>query len=180
MSFVFIQSVKGGGTCEQWSEIYQKDAQELYPEEQNVVPKEMPWSVDDSNYEIRDDLFTTPFGHPSYVVLDENLKVRHKFIGPCCGYEQYYDCTADIAKELDVKLSDMLNNMIDEADFQTGTPSPTASQPTDAPTNPPSQGCDNDQLKSWSEWSPCSTRCSSSTPGMQFRYTEDNKDCETF
>lgn len=176
---VFIQSVKGGGTCEQWSEIYQKDAQELYPEEQNVVPKEMPWSVDDANYEIRDDLFTTPFGHPSYVVLDKNLKVRHKFIGPCCGYEQYYDCTADIAKELDVKLSNMLKIMIDEADFQTSTPSPTASQPTNAPTNPPSQGCDNDQLKSWSDWSPCSTRCSS-TPGIQFRYTEDNQDCETF
>jgi hypothetical protein len=72
----FILSVKGGGTCAQWANIYQRDAPRLYPGS-NVIPKEMPLSVDDRNYEIRDDLFTTPFGHPSYVVLDGDIGGGH-------------------------------------------------------------------------------------------------------
>ena len=41
----------------------------LYPNS-NVVPKEIPLSVYDYNYVLQDDFFTTPFGHPSYVILD--------------------------------------------------------------------------------------------------------------
>ena len=111
----FVQSVKGGGTCRQWSSLYQRDAIKLFPES-GVVPEEMPLSVYDVQYELRDDFFTTPFGHPSYVVLDGNLRVRHKFIGPCCGYESYYDCTADIARSLDTELSDYINAILAEND----------------------------------------------------------------
>ena len=34
-----------------------------------------------SNPRIRDELFTSPFPHPSYVVLDNKLAVRDKFVG---------------------------------------------------------------------------------------------------
>ena len=189
-NIVFVQSIKGGGTCQQWADMYQRDATQLYPTESGVVPKEMPWSVDDVNYEIRDDLFTSPFGHPSYVILDENLKVRHKFIGPCCGYESYFDCTAETAKGLDEKLTNFLEPLIAEAglDSTTTAPSTAAIEPTVSPSSRPSQSCNNDILKSWSDWSPCSTRCSSSqtsTSGIQFRYStahsnNNNDDCETF
>mmetsp|Transcript_10373 Transcript_10373/g.11488 ORF Transcript_10373/g.11488 Transcript_10373/m.11488 type:complete len:1125 (-) Transcript_10373:173-3547(-) len=107
----FIQSVKGGGTCDQWSAIYQRDAAELFPDS-SVQVKEMPWSVDDTSYKIRDELFTSPFGHPAYVILDGNLEIKHKFIGPCCGYESYYDCTPDIARTLDTTLSGYLDTIL--------------------------------------------------------------------
>ena len=72
----------------------------------------MPWSVDDDTYAIRDQFFTSPFGHPAYVVLDGNLQITNKFIGPCCGYESYYDCTADIARTLDTTLSEYLDAIL--------------------------------------------------------------------
>merc|ERR1712129_345069 len=112
----FIQSLKGGvGRCVQWSDIYQEDATELYPDS-NVKPKEMPLSVNDIDYELRDDYFTAPFGHPSYVILDDELKVRHKFVGPCCGYESYWDCTKNIALRLDDELSGYIDALIKEGD----------------------------------------------------------------
>lgn len=167
---VFIQSVKGGGTCAQWAGLFQSDATTLYPNS-GIVPREMPLSVNDVNYEIRDDLFTTPFGHPSYVILDYTGKVRHKFIGPCCGYASYYDCTADIAKSLDQQITDFLEPLLTELE----------SAPIDVPSDPdtvvddPSSPVDGDPtvcvsatVGDWSEWSPCSVQCGT-TPGIQFR-----------
>jgi hypothetical protein len=100
----FVQSVKGGGTCAQWAALYQGDAAKLFPESVVTSSASMPLTVDDVNYEIRDDFFTTPFGHPAYVILDGALKVRHKIIGPCCGYESYYDCTT-LTKYIETILS---------------------------------------------------------------------------
>jgi len=65
---VFVTSLKGGSACERWADIYQEDAGRLYPNS-TVRPSEMPWTVEDTSYALRDDFFTTPFGHPSYVVL---------------------------------------------------------------------------------------------------------------
>ncbi len=167
----FIQSLKGGGTCQQWADIYQDDATNLYPNS-DVVPKEMPLSINDFNYEIRDDLFTTPFGHPSYVILDENLKIRHKFIGPCCGFEDYWSCTDDIAKSLDSQLTGYVEALLEE-DSQ--DPVPTASpvvKITQSPTaSPTREGC---QVGGFSEWSECSITCGGSdtytAKGIQFRW----------
>uniref|UniRef100_A0A7S3V7X4 SMP-30/Gluconolactonase/LRE-like region domain-containing protein n=1 Tax=Chaetoceros debilis TaxID=122233 RepID=A0A7S3V7X4_9STRA len=171
----FIQSLKGGGTCNQWSNIYQDDATDLYPGS-NVVPTEMPLSVDDVNSVLRDDLFTTPFGHPSYVIMDEDLKIRHKFIGPCCGYESYFSCTADVAKSLDAKLTEYIFDLLleqgDGIDNEQKTAAPTASpivapkDPTVSPTSSPTQECEVGEFGAWSE---CSIVCGS-TPGTQFRY----------
>ena len=65
---VFVTSLKGGSACERWADIYQSDAVRLFPAS-TVKPAEMPWTVSDTNYVMRDDFFTTPFGHPSYVIL---------------------------------------------------------------------------------------------------------------
>ena len=160
----FIQSVKGGGTCEQWAEIYQEDAIDLYPDSE-VIPKDMPLTIQDENYQLRDDLFTTPFGHPSYVVLDEDLEIKHKFIGPCCGYESYFTCTAEIAKSLDTNITAYLEPLLGDA-----TPSPEPpNAPLPTPTASPTQvSC---QVQEFSEWSECSVTCGS-TKGTQFRWRQ--------
>jgi len=172
----FIQSVKGGGTCFQWANRWFADAKSLYPES-NVEPKEMPISVNDINYEIRDDFFTSPFMHPSYVILDGDLRVRHKFIGPCCGYESYYDCTADTARNLDTDLTRYIESILAEtlSDSNPPTKPPTVSKSTSSPT--PSAQSDNEQpttlggceIEQYSEWSACSITCGTNA-GEQFRW----------
>jgi len=166
---VFVASLKGGPTCGQWANIYQTDAVNLFPES-NVVPQEMPLAVLDQDYELRDDFFTTPFGHPSYVILDGDLTVRKKFIGPCCGYESYYDCTADIAKSLDTELSGYLDTLLEEAgavplDQTEGTTNTTEAPAPETPNVQP-DGCFYGE---YSEWSDCSVSCGP-TPGTQFRW----------
>jgi hypothetical protein len=158
---VFIQSIKGGGTCGQWAGLYQRDADQLFPAS-DVVPTEMPLSVDDVQYEMRDDWFTTPFGHPSYLVIDGDLRVRHKFIGPCCGYESYFDCTADVAVSLSTQLSEYIETILAESDFV-----PPADE------NSSENGIQDDSsdcvVGEFSEWSPCSVSCGS-TIGIEFRW----------
>jgi len=174
----FVQSIKGGGTCDQWSSIYQSDASDLYPDSA-IVPTEMPWSVDDSSYSLRDQFFTSPFGHPAYVVLDGNLEIRHKFIGPCCGYEQYRDCTPDIAKSLDTTLSEYLDVILsDEAfelDVRDETPATVPDDTNDNDNNNDNNNNNNNNNDEfnceWSEWSACSIRCGP-TPGTQVRYKD--------
>jgi hypothetical protein len=179
-NIVFVQSVKGGGTCQQWANIFQRDALSLYPDS-DIVPREMPLSVDDVNYEIRDDFFTTPFGHPSYVILDPAGRVRHKFIGPCCGYESYFDCTPDIALVLDQQLTDFLEPILAESGVEPIEDSLFNETPNDNGdedvTLPPE--CVTGNVGEWSEWSPCSVRCGD-TPGIQFRTRAvDENECET-
>jgi DNA-binding beta-propeller fold protein YncE len=165
----FITSLKGGSTCAQWANLYQNDATVLYPDS-NVVPKEMPLTVLDQDYELRDDFFTTPFGHPSYVILDGDLIVRHKFVGPCCGYESFFDCTADIAKSLDTTLSGYLDELLAEQ--------PAPEVPDITPTMEPEVPSDGNEtdvfdgactVGDFSDWSACSVACGP-TPGIQFRY----------
>lgn len=58
---MFVSSLKGGASCGTWAFMYQADARVLYPQS-SVIPTEMPLTVNDANYELRDDYFTTPFG----------------------------------------------------------------------------------------------------------------------
>eukprot|EP00568_Trieres_chinensis_P005164 CAMPEP_0183300414 /NCGR_PEP_ID=MMETSP0160_2-20130417/6849_1 /TAXON_ID=2839 ORGANISM="Odontella Sinensis, Strain Grunow 1884" /NCGR_SAMPLE_ID=MMETSP0160_2 /ASSEMBLY_ACC=CAM_ASM_000250 /LENGTH=986 /DNA_ID=CAMNT_0025462829 /DNA_START=130 /DNA_END=3090 /DNA_ORIENTATION=- len=181
---VFITSLKGGSTCGQWANIYQRDAERMYKGIER--PREMPLSVNDLNYEIRDDYFTTPFGHPSYVVLDGNLTVRAKFAGPCCPEE--YGCPNDIALTLDGRLSGILDGILAETGGKEkdGAPEPTATQPEEAvptaapiksterptPTEHPTRVVsDQCEVGEWSDWSPCSVECGD-TPGVSFRWRE--------
>ena len=160
---MFINSLKGGASCNQWAQIYQDDAASLYPDS-DIVPEEMPWTVNDIDFQIRDDFFTTPFGHPSYVILDENLKIRKKFIGPCCGYEDFFACTADIAMALDEKLSTIIDELIEEQE----TPTIDEDAIVTIPSSPPTS-IDSCEVSDWSDWSPCSLKCGKDK-GIQFRY----------
>jgi len=172
----FIQSVKGGGTCDQWSAIYQIDAAQLFPG--SSIPNEMPWSVDDSSYVLRDQFFTSPFGHPAYVILDGNLEIKHKFIGPCCGYEEYQDCTPDIAKSLDTTLSEYLDIILNDDTFvldETPSMSEEVEEPDSTGETP---NKDSEANCEWSEWSACSIRCGP-TPGVQVRYKDQRCDAES-
>lgn len=166
----FIQSLKGGGTCQQWADLFQTDALQLYGDDSSVsvsvIPKEMPWTVDDGNYELRDDLFTTPFGHPSYVILDGNLQIRHKFIGPCCGYEDYYDCTADIAKLLDVQLTAAIETILQET-VEEEVILPDGEDPLVDTSSDQEITLVDCEIGDWANWSECSVTFGS---GVQFRH----------
>ena len=86
--------------------------------------------VDDLDFEIRDLYFTPPFGHPSYVVLDGNLNVRHKFVGPCCGKLSYWDCDLEEAKTLNDRLTAMVERLLEEQPVgDTPTAAPTGTRP---------------------------------------------------
>ena len=39
------------------------------------------------NYKLQDNLFTPPYSHPLYAVLDGEPTVRARFVGLCCRYE---------------------------------------------------------------------------------------------
>jgi hypothetical protein len=127
-----------------------------------------------------------PFTIYQDIILDENLQVTYKSVGPCCGYESYYDCTDDIALELDdiltTKIYEVYNQQMSGAEGSTGeesdatpgtdgdevafteTTTPSTKDSTD-PTSSSSQEC---QATEYSEWSSCSKTCGDG--GIQFRY----------
>ena len=76
---------------------------------------------------MKDALFTRPYPHPSYVILDSSGVVRHKFVGPCCGYASYAGCSQATAMGLDAILEERV------ADVRSGTEPPSTAQTT-APT----------------------------------------------
>lgn len=58
----FVVSLKGGGNCATWAQIYREDATGLGYE---VTPTTMPLTISDDSNDIRDVFFTPPFPHPS-------------------------------------------------------------------------------------------------------------------
>mmetsp|Transcript_21670 Transcript_21670/g.43482 ORF Transcript_21670/g.43482 Transcript_21670/m.43482 type:complete len:1080 (+) Transcript_21670:120-3359(+) len=165
----FINGLKGGSKCGSWPDTYRGDTKSLYPKEsKTVIPKEMPLVVNDAIANtLRDDYFTTPFGHPSYVVLDGDLRVRHKFVGPCCGKSSCFDCSNNEAKMLDTMLVEMVDPLLSEfTEAPVGGPTPDTSAPSLAPT---SKGeC---VVSEWSTWSACSLKCrDGADAGVKFRW----------
>lgn len=63
----FVVSLKGGGNCATWAQIYREDATGLG---YTVTPTTMPLTISDDSNDIRDVFFTPPFPHPSCELIN--------------------------------------------------------------------------------------------------------------
>lgn len=106
--------------------------------------------------------------------------MTYKSVGPCCGYVSYYDCTDDIALELDdiltTKIYEVYNEQmttITQQSESTAAPISTTPAPTSTSTNTNlfSESCNATE---YSDWSTCSKICGSG--GIQFRYRSNDID----
>lgn len=149
-----------------------------------IKPTTQPYTISDINLDLRDYFFTPPYPHPSYIILDENLNVVYKNVGPCCGYVSYYDCTDDVALRLDGMLSSEIYkvydrqieaNNVDMAEEESifDEEPVVVEEPVTIPVpSPPvveqigsTLLC---QTTTYSDWSSCSQTCGDG--GIQFRY----------
>ena len=134
----FITSLKGGtvSSCQSWANTY-ASSWAASVSDTAVLNAQQPTYVFDDGYALRDAYFTPPYPHPSYVVIDHTGVVRHKFVGPCCGREDYFDCSDAEALTLDTTLSAHVEALLGELQ---------ATYP----------GGDSDCfLGAWSAWSDC-------------------------
>ena len=179
---VFLSSVKGGG-CETWTERYNEFAEAEF----GLLPTTMPITIEDTSYAVRDLLFTSPYPHPSYVILDSSLKVRDKFVGPCCGYESYTACSVDTASTLDSTIEDAVSAVLSdpairptEAPTSAPTSAPTEEASTASPTSAPTPSAAPTPgptaeivlSPSWTPWSSCSATCGQD--GIKYRTLDDS------
>ncbi|EJK47143.1 hypothetical protein THAOC_34166 [Thalassiosira oceanica] len=181
----------GGGSCELWAGVYQSDALSMGLNG-GVKPSSQPLTITDVNYDVRDFFFTPPYPHPSYIILDENLEVTYKSVGPCCGYVSYYDCTDEVALGLDGMLTEEIYEVYNsqqeaaadvgkgkevdvEPDTEDGgsTTDETLTTVEENFVEPESQ-CSAEEF---SDWSACSVTCG--TGRLQFRHRANSYPVET-
>jgi len=111
------------------------------------------------------------------------LEVTFKGVGPCCGYEDYYACTADVALTLDDMLSEKINQVYERQMEALGitaddiinatTTVVSVDSAAEADTAEAADGANKCTAETFSDWSPCSKTCGDG--GIQFRYRA-NKD----
>lgn len=132
---VFLSSLKGGvgSQCISWSGAYEAEGERLLPDGMEIT---QPQTVEDTDSTMRDAFFTAPYPHPSYVIVDHKGIVRHKFVGPCCPYAGYNQCSLKTALALNETLYTHINDLLDEI-------------ATDV------YGGSADCFVEWSEWSKC-------------------------
>ena len=92
---IFLSSLKGGSSassCVAWADSYEANgAVDMLGVDTAGL------TINDDSAAMRDVFFTSPFPHPSYIIIDPHGKVRAKFVGPCCGYASYGSCTTNTA-----------------------------------------------------------------------------------
>ena len=139
---VFVSTLHGGGNCGSWAGTWAKA---------DAATATTPLTIDDSTSALRDTFFTAPYPHPAYVVLDWEGRVRHKLVGPCCGYADYFACADATAAGLRTTLNGHIAALLAEIDAlvaartttttttttTTATTTPAPAAPTAAPTPAP-------------------------------------------
>ncbi|KAH8083430.1 hypothetical protein JL720_8314 [Aureococcus anophagefferens] len=71
---VFLSGLKGESSCTSWAGNYESYAESTF----GLDIVDQPYTIHDDDYAIRDLLFTAPYHHPSYAILDGSGEIRHK------------------------------------------------------------------------------------------------------
>ena len=107
------------------------------------------------------------------LVRDRTLKVRHKFVGPCCRIGSYFDGTTEDTKSLDVNITTYVETVLDDDE----TNVPAMSGPFPPPIIIPDNG--SCIIKAWSDGAGCPINCGGVISGHEFqwrilKYTQHN------
>jgi len=114
-NIIFLSSLKGGssGQCKTWANRFEQDGAVALGSLSGAI---QPWTVHDEASQMRDAFFTAPYPHPSYTIIDYNGQVREKFVGPCCGRADYFDCSTQNALSLNDTLHEKLAPILKEVE----------------------------------------------------------------
>lgn len=151
---IFLSSLKGGSAeqCQMWAEDYQQNgAIAMVPQSADVV---QPLTIHDDASVLRDFFFTSPYPHPSYAIIDYKGIVRAKFVGPCCGRQNYFDCSNQDALALNDTLHSLISSLLLEIEGLYG-------------------GSADCFFDAWTDWSDCF--CSSSVGTRSRKRTLEQK-----
>ena len=149
----FLSGLKGGSACTTWAAEYRDYAEETF----GLDIVDQPYTIYDEDYAIRDLLFTAPYHHPSYVILDGAGEIVHKFVGPCCGLEAFDDCKKSHLLDLNETFATYLAPLLD-------------AQTTRDDGDDEADEEDACETTKWGDWSDCTVACGDS--GVRYKDRE--------